>query len=249
MSNGAAILAVLAGVLYVADVLIKVVALGLVPANRRPSSGMAWLLLILAVPFLGLFLFLVLGRTKLERQRRERQREVNERIRESVLDSPRPEIPGPAYVASVAACKVMVPRRSGLIVNVSSFGARAHLHSVLYGVSKAGLDKMAHDLAVELRPHGVSAVSLWPGLVQTELLLASGLRDVAGFAIADGETPEFVGRVVLALASDPELPARSGSSFVCAELAIEYGITEDDGRQPLSHRTAFGGGPFFAYRP
>jgi cardiolipin synthase len=103
VSDAAAVLAVLAGALYVADVVIKVVALGLVPANRRPSSGMAWLLLILAVPFLGLFLFLVLGRTKLERQRRERQREVNERIRENVLDSPRPDIPGPAYVASVAA--------------------------------------------------------------------------------------------------------------------------------------------------
>ncbi len=150
------------------------------------------------------------------------------------------------YVASVAACKVMVAQRSGLIVNISSFGARAHLHSVLYGIAKAGLDKLAHDLAVELRPYGVSAVSLWPGLVQTELLLASGLEEVAGFKVADGETPEFVGRVVHALAGDPELPGRSGRSFVCAELAIAYGIRERDGRQPLSHRAAFGGGPFFA---
>ena len=149
------------------------------------------------------------------------------------------------YVASVAACRVMVPQRSGLIVNISSFGARAHLHSVLYGISKAGLDKMAHDLAVELRPHGVAAVSLWPGLVQTERLLASGIEEVAGFKIADGETPEFVGRVVLELVDDPQLASRSGRSFVCAELAVEYGITEADGRQPLSHRDAFGGGPFF----
>jgi NAD(P)-dependent dehydrogenase (short-subunit alcohol dehydrogenase family) len=150
------------------------------------------------------------------------------------------------YVASVAACRVMVPQRSGLIVNISSFGARAHLHSVLYGIAKAGLDKMAHDLAVELRPHDVAAVSLWPGLVQTERLLASGLDEVAGFKIVDGETPEFVGRVVLGLVDDPQLASRSGRSFVCAELAVEYGIAEADGRQPLSHRAAFGGGPFFA---
>jgi NAD(P)-dependent dehydrogenase (short-subunit alcohol dehydrogenase family) len=150
------------------------------------------------------------------------------------------------YVASVAACRVMVPQRSGVIVNISSFGARSHLHSVLYGISKAGLDKMAHDLAVELRPHGVAAVSLWPGLVQTERLLASGIEEVAGFKIADAETPEFVGRVVLGLVDDPLLAERSGRSFVGAELAVEYGITEADGRQPLSHREAFGGGPFFA---
>ncbi|TAM88515.1 MAG: SDR family NAD(P)-dependent oxidoreductase [Jatrophihabitans sp.] len=149
------------------------------------------------------------------------------------------------YVASVAACRAMVPARHGLIVNISSFGGRAHLHSVLYGISKAGLDKMAHDLAVELRPHGVRAVSLWPGLVQTESLLASGLEQVAGFPIADAETPRFVGRVVHALAVDPGIAARSGGTFVCAELARDYGITEDDGRQPASHRQAFGGGPFF----
>jgi NAD(P)-dependent dehydrogenase (short-subunit alcohol dehydrogenase family) len=150
------------------------------------------------------------------------------------------------YVASLAACRVMVPQRSGLIVNISSFGARAHLHSVLYGISKAGLDKLAHDLAVELRPHGVHAVSLWPGLVRTEKLLASGLQAVAGFPIADGESPRFVGRVVHALATDPGIGARSGDTFVCAELAIAYGIADEQGRQPPSHREAFGGGPCYS---
>lgn len=152
------------------------------------------------------------------------------------------------YVASVAACRVMVPQRSGLIVNISSFGGRAHLHSVLYGISKAGLDKMAHDLAVELRPFGVSAVSLWPGLVQTETLLARGVESVAGFPVAEAETPRFVGRVVHALVTDPDITTRSGGTFVCAELAVEYGITEDDGRQPASHRAAFGGGPCYPGR-
>lgn len=67
------------------------------------------------------------------------------------------------YVASVAAARLMVPRRTGLIVNISSFGTRGHLHSVLYGISKAGLDKMASDMAADLRDHDVHAVSLWPG--------------------------------------------------------------------------------------
>ena len=70
------------------------------------------------------------------------------------------------YVAAVHAAQLMVARGSGLIANISSFGTRGHLHSVLYGMSKAGLDKMAADMAVELAGTGVSAVSLWPGLVQ-----------------------------------------------------------------------------------
>ena len=55
--------------LYLLDLTIKVIALGVIPKNRRPSSGMAWLLLIMIIPFLGFIIFLVLGRTKLERRR------------------------------------------------------------------------------------------------------------------------------------------------------------------------------------
>lgn len=117
------------------------------------------------------------------------------------------------YVASVHAAQLMVPRGSGLIANISSFGTRGHLHSVLYGMSKAGLDKMAADMAVELAGTGVSAVSLWPGLVKNEVMqgfMDRGLDNFQGFALANAETPEFIGRVIAALADDPELGARSG---------------------------------------
>ncbi|UZG58597.1 SDR family NAD(P)-dependent oxidoreductase [Rhodococcus opacus] len=149
------------------------------------------------------------------------------------------------YVASVEAARLMVPRRSGLIANISSFGTRGHLHSVLYGMSKAGLDKMASDMAAELAPHDVRAVSLWPGIVRTEMIVASGLETIAGFPVADAESPEFIGEVICALHSDPTLPQRSGHTFVTAELAVEYGITETQGRTPPSHREPFGGGPLF----
>ncbi|MFZ2176668.1 MAG: SDR family NAD(P)-dependent oxidoreductase [Rhodococcus sp. (in: high G+C Gram-positive bacteria)] len=149
------------------------------------------------------------------------------------------------YVASVEAARLMVPRRSGLIVNISSFGARAHLHSVLYGMSKAGLDKMASDMATELRPHDVQAISLWPGIVRTEKILASGLATIAGFPVADAESPEFIGRVICALTADPTLVLRSGHTYVTAELAVGYGITDTEGSSPPSHREAFGGGPLY----
>lgn len=149
------------------------------------------------------------------------------------------------YVASVEAARLMVPRRSGLIANISSFGTRGHLHSVLYGMSKAGLDKMASDMGAELARHGVNAVSLWPGIVRTEKLVASGLETIAGFPVADAESPEFIGRVIAALFDDPALNERSGHTYVTAELAVEYGITDHAGNQPPSHRDPFGGGPLF----
>ena len=67
----------IATALYLLDLTMKVVALGVVPKNRRPSSGMAWLLVILMIPFLGIVIFLVLGRTRLGRRRDEQQAEVN----------------------------------------------------------------------------------------------------------------------------------------------------------------------------
>ncbi|MFI7011071.1 SDR family NAD(P)-dependent oxidoreductase [Streptomyces sp. NPDC050145] len=149
------------------------------------------------------------------------------------------------YVAAVHAARHMVERGSGLIVNISSFGARAPLHSVLYGVSKAGLDKMAADMGHELASAGVSAVSLWPGLVRTDGLVEAGVEEVAGFRLADAESPEFVGAVIARLTDDPRLHERSGHTFVVAELAEEYEVTEADGRRAASHRAAFGGGPLY----
>src|SRR6266478_3124609 len=71
------------------------------------------------------------------------------------------------YHASQLAAQTMVAHRRGLIVNISSWAAQKHIANVAYGVSKAATDKMTADMAVELRPHGVTAVSLYPGLVRT----------------------------------------------------------------------------------
>lgn len=149
------------------------------------------------------------------------------------------------YVASVEAAKLMVPRGSGMIVNISSFGTRGYLHSVLYGMSKAGLDKMVADMAVDLRGTGVTALSLWPGLVKNEAMLARGLDNFQGFPLANAETPEFIGRVIAALATDPKVNERSGSTLITAEAALDYGVVDIEGNQPDSHRNIFGGGPVF----
>jgi dehydrogenase/reductase SDR family protein 1 len=153
------------------------------------------------------------------------------------------------YVATHAAAPGMVARGKGLIVNISSVGTRAYLHSTLYGIAKAGLDKMTHDTALELRPHGVTVLSLWPGLIRTERLLASGRETVFGVSIKDTETPELQGRVIAALAADPSVHERTGQVVISAEASREYGIPEPDGGSPVSPRDMFGGGPVFPPLP
>src|ERR1700733_12258120 len=69
-----------------------------------------------------------------------------------------------AFVASSLAAKMMIPRHRGLIVNISYWAARKHIGNAIYGVSKAATDKMTSDMAEELHPHGVAAISLYPGL-------------------------------------------------------------------------------------
>jgi dehydrogenase/reductase SDR family member 1 len=132
-----------------------------------------------------------------------------------------------AFVASQHAARRMVPARHGLIVSISSQAARKYAGNVVYGVAKAATDKMAADMAQQLGPHGVTAVSLYPGLVRTEAVVAAGVFD-----LSNSESPEFIGRAVAALAADPDVARRNGSVLVAAALAREYGFTDIDGLLP-----------------
>ncbi|WP_417316375.1 hypothetical protein, partial [Cycloclasticus pugetii] len=58
--------------------------------------------------------------------------------------------------------------------------------------------------------------------------------------MAHAETPEFNGRVILAMLGDPELPQLSGQTLITAELAQRYGINDQDGHQPVSYRKMLG---------
>ena len=132
-----------------------------------------------------------------------------------------------AFVASQHAARRMVPVRRGLIVHVSSWAAQKYGGNVVYGLAKAATDRMASDMAHQLQPHGVTVVSLYPGLVRTEAVLAAGVFD-----LSNSESPEFIGRAVAALASDSDVSRRSGSVLVAAAVAEEYDITDVDGRRP-----------------
>ncbi|MDR2857384.1 MAG: SDR family NAD(P)-dependent oxidoreductase [Novosphingobium sp.] len=148
-----------------------------------------------------------------------------------------------AIIASWHAARIMVPRRSGLIVGISGFVGVTYTYGPIFGTTKAGLDRLARDMAIELKPHDVASLSLWQGFTYTERAKIN-LETVPGIAeqlkAAAGSSPEFPGRVIAALAKDPELMRRTGGTFINAELAQEYGITDIDGRIIPSNRAERG---------
>ena len=132
------------------------------------------------------------------------------------------------YVASQMAAKKMVSKGQGLIVSISFWAAQKHMGNVAYGVSKAVTDKMISDMAYELKEYKVAAVSLYPGLVRTEGVM----RNASFFDMSNSESPQFIGRAVAGLASDYNIMQKSGKVLVAAELGLEYGFKDIDGKQP-----------------
>ena len=133
------------------------------------------------------------------------------------------------YIASACAARMMVPRRAGLIVNISSMGAIRYTGNVSYNVVKAAVDMLTLSTAQELRRHNVAVVSFWPRLTRTEAFVAHPEQ------FSDPSkawSPEFSGRCVAALANDRRIIEKSGKALDLAEVAIEYGLADSDGRVP-----------------
>ena len=147
-----------------------------------------------------------------------------------------------AYVASWHAAPLMVAAGSGLIAFTSSPGSVCYMHGPAYGAQKAGIDKLAADMAVDFRDTGVSTVSIWMGILLTEKLRAAftGNPDALAETAKHAETPGFTGYLLDALWRDPALDELSGQTVIGAELADRYGITDEGGRKPPSHRDMLG---------
>jgi NAD(P)-dependent dehydrogenase (short-subunit alcohol dehydrogenase family) len=131
------------------------------------------------------------------------------------------------YVSSVIAAPLLM-QQQGLIINLSFFTAQRNDKGVAYGVAKAATDRMVACMAEELREHNVAAVSLYPGIVRTE----SVMKAAEHLDLSNSESPQFVGRAVVALASDADVMEKTGRVLITASLAEEYGFKDIDGRQP-----------------
>lgn len=146
-----------------------------------------------------------------------------------------------SYVATVYAAPLMLDQPKGLVAFTSSSGAVHYAFGPAYGVPKAGTDKMAADMAYDLREFGVAAVSIWMGSLLTDRVRAiiASKPEKFGHILDTAETPELTGHVIWALYQDPDLMQLSGQVLIGAELAVKYGISDEGDRQPPSYRALF----------
>jgi NAD(P)-dependent dehydrogenase (short-subunit alcohol dehydrogenase family) len=146
-----------------------------------------------------------------------------------------------SYVATVHAAPLMLPQRKGLVAFSSSSGAVHYAFGPAYGVPKAGTDKMAADMAFDFKEFGIAAVSIWMGSLLTDRVrkIIASNPEKFGHILQSAETPELTGHVIWALYNDADLMTVSGQTLIGAELAMKYGIADEDGRHPPSYRDLY----------
>jgi NAD(P)-dependent dehydrogenase (short-subunit alcohol dehydrogenase family) len=140
-----------------------------------------------------------------------------------------------SFVAAWHAAQIMAPQGSGLIVAISGYVGVTYTFGVVFGAAKSAVDRMARDMAIELEPHNVASVSLWQGLTFTEKAHHNlgANPDMKGQTVTNpevGSSVEHPGRVIAAMAADEKIMRLSGGTFITAEMAQLYGVTDVDGR-------------------
>ena len=152
------------------------------------------------------------------------------------------------YVASIFAARLMSKHQQGLIFTISSWGGLSYIFGAAYGVGKAACDRLAADMAVELKADNITSISLWPGIVGTEQMFEFSQRineqdddskaENATFEdYYNWETPLFTGRVIAALAADNNTMKSTGKVQIIAELAKQYKIVDEKDNRPVSLRS------------
>jgi NAD(P)-dependent dehydrogenase (short-subunit alcohol dehydrogenase family) len=138
------------------------------------------------------------------------------------------------------AAPLLVGRGGGLIVEMTDGVSPDYRGNLFYDLAKASVIRLALAEAEDLRPRGVAVVALTPGFLRSEAVLdrlgvtEETWRDgvVRDPHFAASETPYFVARAVVALATDPYVFAKTGQALASWDLAKEYGFTDTDGATP-----------------
>lgn len=148
---------------------------------------------------------------------------------------------------------LLIDQPGGLLVEVTdgtaNYNASRYRISVYYDLAKIAVNRLAFSQGHELQPHGATAVAITPGWLRSEMMLDNfgvseqNWRDAldpatvenypcapADFALS--ESPRYVGRAVVALASDPDRSRWNQKSVNSGQLAAEYGFTDLDGSRP-----------------
>ena len=134
----------------------------------------------------------------------------------------------------------MVKRKHGLIIEVTDGITSGYRGSLFYDLAKASVNRLAMAQAAELKAHNVAVMAVSPGFLRSEAMLdhfgvtEATWRDAVAKDphFAESETPHFIGRAVVALASDPNIMSKSGTAVATWNLAKEYGFRDLDGSRP-----------------
>ena len=137
---------------------------------------------------------------------------------------------------------LMLEQNAGLVIEVTDGDGWFYHDTLYYDLSKKAAMRLAFAMSEEfrMRNKGITAVALTPGFLRSEAMLEhfgvteenwlEGAKQDPFFA--GSETPHYIGRAVVALASDPKIAEKSGQTLATWNLAREYGFTDMDGRQP-----------------
>jgi NAD(P)-dependent dehydrogenase (short-subunit alcohol dehydrogenase family) len=147
--------------------------------------------------------------------------------------------------ASRLAVPLMLPQRRGLIVSTTAnLAALPYMRNVFYDLAKNAVARLSWAMAQELREHGIAALAVAPGFMRTERVVEAFRRAGAMEALdrpgGPGETPAYLGRAIVALASDARVIEKSGQLVEVGTLAREYGFTDVNGTQPPPFRIPAG---------
>lgn len=147
------------------------------------------------------------------------------------------------YIASVFAARMMSGRKKGIICTISSWGGMSYIFGAAYGAGKSACDRLAADMALELKPDNIASISIWPGIVGTEHITKFAEQmdqSNAQKTFGDGynwETPLLTGRVIAALAEEPNIMKYTGKVQIVAEIAEKYNLVDQNGDRPVSLRS------------
>ena len=139
-------------------------------------------------------------------------------------------------VSARYAAPLMAAQKHGLIVLTTTGLREKYQGNLFYDVCKSAINRMAYGMSHDLRPDRVAVIALAPGWMRTERM--EGLTEDE---LAKTESPEYTGRAIVALATDPSVLEKSGKLLDTADLAREYGFTDVDGRQVPPFREIFPG--------
>lgn len=142
------------------------------------------------------------------------------------------------------AAPLMAAQKSGLIIEITEHDTLGYRGSLFYDLARVSTLRMVYGVAEDLTHKGVACVAVTPGFMRTEYVLdrfktdesnwrtAAETKQGRQFLLSASETPCFVGRAVVALASDANVAEKSGGLFSSWCLAEEYGFDDIDGTRP-----------------